>query len=393
MTKFLICILMPAVFLSSSCSPKSEHTATVEVIDGVEHVHNAETPLRPNKKVIFERELSIGSEDEAGNVLLYRPGWYAAGSHGELYIAERQDMEIKVFDSEGRFSSVIGRKGRGPGEFQNIGRLALLPDDRLLVSDWSENRISVFDKKGRFIDSHKTTASSFEVYFCTDSYYVREDMTHEPDGTDWGFKRRIFIRAYDYDGNEIFSYGEFQPSQSAFVKGRFSFSKPYDVHSILAGDRKNHRLYHCHSDEYLIEVFDPKGTLIRKIDRPYTRLPVTDHDKQEYLDGFRSRGSSEEDVALIEENAEMPKLKPVTERMMIDDRGTLWVELNEKKEGNARIFTAYDIFDENGIYEAKIWIDIRPGLFAEGKMFCVETDEETGYMEYKRYRVIWSDSE
>jgi len=393
MDKFLICILIPAILLCPSCSSKDEKDANVEVIDGIEYVHNAEIPLSPDKKVIFEQELSIGSEDEAGNVLLYRPGWYAVDSHEEMYIAERQDMEIKVFDSEGRFLRAIGRKGRGPGEFQNIGRLALLPGGGLLVSDWSENRISLFDKEGRFVNSHKTTSSSFEVYFCTDSYYVREDMTHEPDETGWGFKRKIFISSYDFNGNEIFSYGEFQPSQSAFVKGRFSFSKPYDVHSVLVGDRKNHRLYHCLSDKYLIEVFDREGNLIRKIARPYDRLPVTEQDKQQYLDGFRSRGSSEEDVALIEENAEMPKLKPVAGRMITDDRGNLWVELNEKKGGNGRIFTAYDIFNENGIYEAKIWLDIRPGLFANGKMFRVETDEKTGYMEYKRYRVIWRDSE
>jgi hypothetical protein len=231
------------------------------------------------------------------------------------------------------------------------------------------------------------------VYFCTESFYAREEMTFEPNGTEWGFKRRIFAKAFDYNGKEIFSYGEFQASQSAFVQGRFSFSKPYDVHSVLAGDPKHERLYHCLSDKYLVEVFDQEGRLSRKIDRPYERLPVTEQDKERYLDGFRNRGSSEEDIALIEKNVVMPKWKPVTNRMIVDDQGRLWVELNEKKEEKDRVFTAYDVFNGDGVYEAKVWLDVSLGLLRNGKMYTRETDEKTGYSVYKRYRVIWRGQE
>jgi hypothetical protein len=107
----------------------------------------------------------------------------------------------------------IGQKGEGPGEFQNIGEIALLPDDRLLVLDWEAHRVSLFDTTGKFVDSHK------------------------------------FIN---------------------------------------------------------------------------------------------------------------------------------W---------------SYDIFDEDGVYSANVWLDILPGIFRNGKMYTRESDEETGYREYKRYRVIWSDQE
>ena len=50
-------------------------------------------------------------------------------------------------------------------------------------------------------------------------------------------------------------------------------------------------------------------------------------------------------------------------------------------------------FDEDGVYVAKVWLDISPGIFKNGKMYTRESDEETGYRVYKRYQVIWSDQE
>jgi hypothetical protein len=97
------------------------------------------------------------------------------------------------------------------------------------------------------------------------------------------------------------------------------------------------------------------------------------------------------DVALIEKNSDTPEAKPVIDRMVVDDQGNLWVEGNEIKEENGGIFTAYDNFDQDGIYETNVWSGLFPGIIKSGKMYTRETDEMTGYKFYKRYRMIWSD--
>jgi hypothetical protein len=73
----------------------------------------------------------------------------------------------------------------------------------------------------------------------------------------------------------------------------------------------------------------------------------------------------------------------------VDDLGNLWVETNEEKIERGVKFTGYDIFNKDGFYEAKIWTDIRPGLFVAGKMYRLAEDKETGSFILKRYRVIW----
>jgi len=107
------------------------------------------------------------------------------------------------------------------------------------------------------------------------------------------------------------------------------------------------------------------------------------------LDGIR--GISESDRALVDKNLVMPSVKNITDSMIADDLGNLWVETHEEKEEQGKMFTAFDIFNEDGVYEAKVWLDVSQislGLFKNGKMYTRETDKETGYRVYRRYKVI-----
>ena len=387
MKKILLFVFIAAMLLCFFCSQQKKQGASVEVIDGIEYVHNPGNPLYPNRTVYFEEELSIQNEDEQGNVLLFRPGWYLVDQNGFIYICDLMDLEVKVFDPDGHLFRTIGQKGDGPGEFRSIGRIALLPDDRLLVLDWEAHRISLFDTEGEFINSHKFKNWSYDFFLTTNSFYVRDENI-------FGEKTKLAVKASDYSGKEIFSFGEFEPDHSQDINEagrRFSVSLPYDVCSIFAGDQKNTRLYHCMNDKYQIEAYDQNGKVFRKIDRPYKPLPTRPEDKKLYLEGFRNISKS--DLALIDKNVQMPPHKTVINRMFVDDLGNLWVETNEEKEEKGKSLVAYDIFDEKGVYTAKVWLSVSPGIIKGGKMYARETDEVTGYREYKRYQIIWHDLE
>lgn len=392
--KKILVLFIATLFFSLSCSKKPEQAYSIETIDGIEFVHNGAEPLHPDADVRFEEDLSILPEDEEGNIILYRPYSYTVDEEGSIYIYDSQDPAVKVFNPEGRLIRTIGRKGQGPGEFQSVSRVVCVPGKRLLTLDWDQNRISLFTNEGSFIGSHNFQNSGFEIFFAADSFFAREETKVEFGSVPWTWKRALAVKAFDYEGLELFSYGKFQDSQSGFVNeegSQFSFSKPFEVHSVLAGDPKNARLFHCLNDKYLIEVYNRDGRIFRKIDRPYKRLPVKDVDKINYLDGFRRRGSSEKHIRLIEKNAEMPDLKPMATRMLVDSSGSLWVELNETKEAEGRTFWIYDIFDEDGYYVYRIWSDFRLGLIKDGKMYRMERDEETGHRVLKRYRIIWTE--
>jgi len=85
----------------------------------------------------------------------------------------------------------------------------------------------------------------------------------------------------------------------------------------------------------------------------------------------------------------MPNVKSIVVRMYIDDRSNLWVRTNEKKEEKDQTLRAFDIFNPDGHYYAKVWTDISPQIFKKGKMYRMDRDEDTGYQTLKRYKVLW----
>jgi hypothetical protein len=376
---------MSLLVIVTACKKGPESKAQVEVIDGVTHIHNSESPLYPERTLIFEEELSIGGENDAGNIILYQPWRYTVGDKGDIYVSDRQESVVKKFNSEGQYIQTIGTKGEGPGEFQAMGSMTILPDGRLIILDWRARRTSIFGADGVFNESYKWRNSHFDIYFVTESSYTVEENVY-------GEERQLFVKTYDFNGKERVSFGQFTPpgmKMSTQGNSAFSIGLPYAPASIFAGDSTRQRLYHCLNDSYLIEVFNKEGDIIIKIDRPYKPVPFTDKDAQEYLEPFEE--NPESPFAKMARDVEMPSVKTVTERMLVDEEGRLWVETNEELERDNRIFIAYDIFNNEGYYEAKIWSDIRPGFFANGKMYHMKTDEHTGYRSLKRFRIIWKD--
>jgi hypothetical protein len=391
MRRVLFLFLMLAFFLTFACSKKPENAVTVEVVDGVEHVHNTDTPLHPNQTVAFEEDLSIGGEKYD---MLFRPQKFIVDRNENIYIADYQDQSIKVFNPEGEYRQTIGRKGEGPGEFSSIGFLTFLPSGRLMVMDLEARRISLFDLNGKYIESHHWAERPGGLIYATESTCL---LTLYTFGRDEPLEdMRLFVKEFDLRGNEISSFGEFRIEESKIhqeSRGETVVSiwvyPPYSPHSILAADPVRHLLYHCVNDVYAIEIYDRDGEVIRRFDRPYKPVPFTSADAEEFYSRYEDRPM--EGLKKMVREMSMPIVKTISSRMIVDDSGKLWVETHEKRQHEDRVFLAYDIFNHEGYYEAKVWLDLKPVLFTKKKMYCIHTDEETGYLYVQRYKINWSE--
>ncbi|MEO8342615.1 MAG: 6-bladed beta-propeller [Gallionella sp.] len=88
---------------------------------------------------------------EFGHDILKRPtGLARDAKRGQVYVADTHAHDIKVFDDEGKFLKVIGRRGEGDGEFNFPTHLAFAAD-KLYVTDTLNSRIQVFDPDGNMI--------------------------------------------------------------------------------------------------------------------------------------------------------------------------------------------------------------------------------------------------
>ncbi len=375
------------LFVFAGCKKKAAEKPRVETLDGVTYIHNPATPLHPDKTVAFEEELTFREKDETGEIRLFRPTWFAIDATGNAYISDNSDMSIKVFNPQGKYLKTIGRKGNGPGEFESIGSMIFLPDGRLLVPDDQQRRTSFFSPDGQFLSSFPWKKLYGPVYLVTASSFIVNEIVYS------GESRELWVKALDFSGEELFSFGRFTlPEFKELRLGEITVGMPvpWGTASVFTGDQKRQWLYHCLNDKYVIEVFDGWSKLFRKIDKPYKPMAVTDEDIQKFKSSSSVRPGSL--VAKLREQMEFPEVKTITERMLVDSDGNLWVHTNEGKKEGEKTLTAYDIFNPEGFYEAKVWLDMGPSLFAAGKMYRMADDEETGLRLLKRYRIIWKKS-
>ncbi len=374
--------ILGAILLAAACEKKTKQPV-VETADGVEIVHNPDTPVHPGKTVVLEEELVIRGEDEHGKIRLFRPGRFAVNQNGQIYIADPSDQAIKVFDADGKYVKTIGSKGGGPGEFQGIIDLRFLPDGRFAALDFRSRRLSIFDENGEFLTSFNGENSSFNILLTTDSSITCDVGVY-------GENRQLFVKSFNFSGKELLSIGEFTPvGLKILQKGKVSFAiaVPYSPRSVFAGDQNRQWLYHCLNNKYLIEVYDRSGKLFRKIERTYEPVPYTEEEKSEFLADMKKNPNKV--FFEMAKKLDLPKVKTVTEHMLVDDQGNLWVGTHEEREENGTVVTAWDIFDSNGYYDARVWLEFQPQIIRGGKVYTRVMDEESGALVIKRYAMRW----
>lgn len=92
-----------------------------------------------------------------GENFFFQPNDVITNQKGEIFIAEGHSStpgassRILKFSPDGRLIKVIGRRGAGPGEFDQPHGLAFDSRGRLFVGDRGNNRVQIIDQEGTFI--------------------------------------------------------------------------------------------------------------------------------------------------------------------------------------------------------------------------------------------------
>ena len=101
--------------------------------------------VHPLKKLRHER--NVGSDVQRGvDIALIQA--LAVSPNGRIYVLDRGDYNVKVYDSLGRSSRVFSRRGRGPGELESPSNIRV-NDSSVMVSD-AMNGLLEFSLDGAF---------------------------------------------------------------------------------------------------------------------------------------------------------------------------------------------------------------------------------------------------
>jgi len=103
--------------------------------------------------------LTIGTEKAAGvdPTHFNKPADIAFASDGSFYVADGYgNSRIAKFSADGKFQVDWGKKGTGPGEFDLPHSVAVDAQGRVYVADRNNARIQIFDASGKFLKEWKS---------------------------------------------------------------------------------------------------------------------------------------------------------------------------------------------------------------------------------------------
>jgi sugar lactone lactonase YvrE len=137
--------------------------------------------------------MTIGRRGEAGDppTLLNEPTDVAVARNGNIFVTEghsftRGANRVSKFAPDGSFIASWGRTGSGPGEFNVPHTLAFDSLGRVFVGDRGNNRIQIFDQDGNLLDVwYQFGRPSGIAIGADDRIYVADSESWGTDNPGW----------------------------------------------------------------------------------------------------------------------------------------------------------------------------------------------------------------
>ena len=166
--------LFAGVLLSVAAAPQS---VRIEQKDGLTVVRNGSKPAAipgAPKGVRLVHELTIGSENDADETMIFTIRAVQAGAGGEVYVLDGKIGQVKIYGPDGRHLRTIGKKGQGPGELQSPTRMTMTP---YFAPHKSVLYYFILDDEGRFYvrtyDTDENGRFYYDVFDREGRYFTR----------------------------------------------------------------------------------------------------------------------------------------------------------------------------------------------------------------------------
>ncbi|MGA7489071.1 MAG: peptidyl-alpha-hydroxyglycine alpha-amidating lyase family protein [Xanthobacteraceae bacterium] len=126
------------------------------------------------------------------------PSAVLVAPNGDIFVADghgrNTNARIVKFSKDGKFIKTWGRKGSSPGEFDIPHALAMDSRGRLFVADRQNNRIQIFDQDGNYLDQWFQFSRPSGIFIDgNDKIYVADSESESVAKNHDGWKRGIRV--------------------------------------------------------------------------------------------------------------------------------------------------------------------------------------------------------
>jgi DNA-binding beta-propeller fold protein YncE len=127
--------------------------------------------------------LTLGEKDVPGDDEKHfnRPTDVSFAKNGDFYVADGYgNSRVVKFDKGGKFLKAWGKKGGGDGEFNLPHAVQLDSEGRVYVADRENKRIQVFDADGRFVRQFAQGVAPYGLFITPgDTVFVADGVAHK----------------------------------------------------------------------------------------------------------------------------------------------------------------------------------------------------------------------
>ncbi|MEP7324786.1 MAG: 6-bladed beta-propeller [Gemmatimonadota bacterium] len=365
----------------AACGGNTDRTAWLGTMDtlpnGVIVVSNPAAGLWDSATAwTFHEELIIGSELDTLNLLSQVTG-LEADSSGRVYVLERSIPAVLVYDPAGKLIRKIGREGDGPGEFREPSGLGLDGMGRLWVVEGSHQRWSTFDRDGHHIATRQRPTGSYGYYW-SGKFLDTGALIDQLDGRDASGHTQPLLGRYDSLRGMVdtlplpYTLTGDNNYKLVHANGYSVMAIPYYPSYWNSIDPRGY-VWVGNTGSYQLTQLNMKGDTVRIIRKESAGVPVTGAERDSAIALVRkvAEGASFDE-------GRIPRVKPVLERVLVDDSGYVYAMTPEPTG------TTFDVFDPNGRYLGGMhtprrvgpWRQLAPMIVKRGKMWAVVVDED-----------------
>jgi peptidylamidoglycolate lyase len=158
---------------------ESAHSVTIDaqgslwVTDSAAHVVHK---FSPDGRLLMTLGKKGVAGDNASRDLFNQPNHVALARNGDIYVSDGYvNARVVHFAKDGQFIRIIGGvKGSQPGQLQLPHGVALDSRGRILINDSDNQRVSVFDKDGKFVEAWPYPSRGGIAVAADDTVYISD---------------------------------------------------------------------------------------------------------------------------------------------------------------------------------------------------------------------------
>lgn len=332
---------------------------------------------------------------------------------GSVYIYDRQVPALRKYDADGRYIATFGRKGGGPGEYENADSgLGVLSDGRVVLRDPGNARFTVYAADGTYLESWPARGGMFTaapLIVSGDGFY---NPIFQFSGA-WTGTRLVRHDAAGMAGDTLVPPdmgGYTAPTVSAQMENS---SQTWNVPFSPIARRSFHPDgYYVGgvSDRYQVDLFRPDGTVLR-LGRDAEPVAVSAGERAAEEDRVTT-AMRRLDPSWRWNGPPIPPIKPIFADISPARDGRIWVQLHQPGErvpddelepgpdgrrplARFRERVVWDVFEPDGRYLGQVFA---PEGFSTSPRPALDRDRVWGVMrddlgvEYlTRFRIADSD--